>query len=143
MEVSIGKLLKEIRIKCGTTLRTFCIGRKLDPARFSLIERDELRPNEAEVNEYIGLVAEWKEKYVISGEVSEELYEEIKNINLELKPFLREASCYCMSCGRVVKTPIYGLFEKRTGALVNIMKGHEEPFVCKACKNRINLLKKE
>jgi len=60
MKITIGWLLKEIRIKKGLTLRTFCLERKLDPLRYSLIERDELRPNLSEINEYLNLIKESK-----------------------------------------------------------------------------------
>lgn len=144
MEITIGSLLKEIRIKCGVTLRTFCLGRELDPFRYSMIERNVLKPNDTEVNEYIKLVEQKKEeKYVIRGEVSEELYEEIKNINLELSPLYRDVLHYCMTCGGRVVSTIYGLFEKNSKGLVNIMKGHEEPFVCKPCQKRIDMIGKK
>jgi len=130
-EVSVGSLLKEIRIKCGITLRTFCLGRKLDPVRFSLIERDELRPNDSEVNEYLNLV----------GELGK--LEETKEVSLELKPFINKALQYCMSCGRTEVSTIYGLFEKESGGLVNIVTGHEQPFVCKPCQKRIDMVGKK
>jgi len=130
MEISIGNLLKEVRIKCGVTLRTFCFGRELDPVRFSMIERDILKPNDTEVNEYLSLVAEL-------GKL-----EETKEVNLELKPFLDKLH-YCMSCGRTVVSTIYGLFEKRTGGLVNIITGHEQPFTCKPCQKRIDAVGKK
>lgn len=60
MKITIGWLLKEIRIRKGLTLRTFCLERKLDAIRYSLIERDELRPNMSEVNEYLDLIKEVK-----------------------------------------------------------------------------------
>lgn len=60
MKITIGWLLKEIRIKKGLTLRTFCLERNLDPLRYSLIERDELRPNLSEINEYLNLIKESK-----------------------------------------------------------------------------------
>ncbi len=56
MILTIGWLLKEIRIMNGLTLRTFCLDRKLDAIRYSLIERDELMPTRPEVNEYLGLI---------------------------------------------------------------------------------------
>lgn len=60
MKITIGWLLKEIRIRKGLTLRTFCLERNLDPLRYSLIERDELRPNLSEINEYLNLIKESK-----------------------------------------------------------------------------------
>lgn len=60
MKITIGWLLKEIRIRKGLTLRTFCLERKLDAIRYSLIERDELRPNMSEINEYLDLIKEVK-----------------------------------------------------------------------------------
>ncbi|MBA7553598.1 hypothetical protein ES705_46192 [subsurface metagenome] len=60
MKITIGWLLKEIRIKKGLTLRTFCLERNLDPLRYSLIERDELRPNLSEINGYLNLIKESK-----------------------------------------------------------------------------------
>ena len=56
MEITIGFILKEIRIRSEITLRTFCIDRKLDAVRYSLIERNELRPNISELNEYLNLI---------------------------------------------------------------------------------------
>ena len=53
--ITIGYILKEIRIRSGITLRRFCINRKLDAVRYSMIERDELKPNELELNEYLEL----------------------------------------------------------------------------------------
>lgn len=60
MKITIGWLLKEIRIRKGLTLRTFCLERKLDAIRYSLIERDELRPNLSELNDYLDLIKESK-----------------------------------------------------------------------------------
>lgn len=60
MKFTVGWLLKEIRIRKGLTLRTFCLDRKLDAVRYSLIERDELRPNLSELNEYLDLIKEVK-----------------------------------------------------------------------------------
>jgi len=54
--VSPGELLKRIRIRCGLTLRRFCLDRGLDAGRFSMIERDILSPTEDEVDKYLGLV---------------------------------------------------------------------------------------
>lgn len=54
--ISPGELLKRIRIKCGLTLRRFCLDRGLDARRFSMIERDVLSPTEDEVDKYLGLV---------------------------------------------------------------------------------------
>jgi len=132
---TIGNLVKEVRIKSGTTLRTFCLGRELDPVRFSLIERDELRPNDSEVDEYLNLVAEL-------GKL-EETTEEVRTVALVLKIFSPDVPRYCMSCGSVWKEKIFGLFEKKTGALVNIVAGEEKPFVCKPCQKRIDMVGKK
>lgn len=58
MKFTIGFVLKEIRIRSGLTLRRFCLDRKLDAIRYSLIERDLLRPNISEINEYLDLIKE-------------------------------------------------------------------------------------
>ena len=81
--------------------------------------------------------------YRLKGMRYKKKEEEIKEVNLELIPLYRDVLHYCMNCGRTVVSTIYGLFERKSGGLVNIMKGHEEPFVCKPCKKRIELLKKE
>lgn len=60
MKITIGLLLREIRIRKELTLRTFCIERELDAVRYSMIERDILRPNISEVNEYLDLIKEKK-----------------------------------------------------------------------------------
>lgn len=60
MKITLGWVLREMRIRQGMTLRDFCIERKLDPIRYGLIERDELRPNWSEVNEYLELKEEEK-----------------------------------------------------------------------------------
>jgi len=60
VKLTIGWILKEIRIRKGLTLRTFCLERKLDAVRYSLIERDELRPNTSEINDYLDLIKESK-----------------------------------------------------------------------------------
>ena len=60
MKITIGWLLKEIRIKKGLTLRTFCLERNVDPLRYSLIERDELRPTLSEINGYLNLIKQSK-----------------------------------------------------------------------------------
>jgi transcriptional regulator with XRE-family HTH domain len=54
--VSPGELLKRIRIRCGITLRQFCLDQGLDARRFSMIERDVLSPTEDEVDKYMGLI---------------------------------------------------------------------------------------
>lgn len=54
-------------------------------------------------------------------------------INLRLKKLREQIDYYCLSCGRVVKADVFGLFESETGALVCVSKGHEEPFTCPAC----------
>jgi len=56
MKFTVGWILREIRIRKELTLRTFCIERKLDAIRYSLIERDELRPNISEINDYLNLI---------------------------------------------------------------------------------------
>ena len=57
---TMGGLLKEIRIRHGLTLRRFCLERELDAMRYSLIERNLLRPNESEMNEYLNLMGKEK-----------------------------------------------------------------------------------
>ena len=56
IEITIGMVLREIRIRSGITLRSFCLNNDFDPMRYSLIERDELKPNMAELEEYLNLV---------------------------------------------------------------------------------------
>jgi len=51
-EITVGWILRDIRIRAGLTLREFCIKKKLDPIRYSLIERNELKPNLREYLEY-------------------------------------------------------------------------------------------
>jgi len=34
----------------------------------------------------------------------------------------------------MVLAPIYGLFERKSGHLVSIMKGREKQFICRQCK---------
>ena len=80
------------------------------------------------------------EKHIISKLVMEEQFDDIKNINLQLKRVVSDVEHICLTCEAVVKAPIFGLYEKKSGALVNIMKGHEEPFVCKLCKARTEML---
>lgn len=58
MEVTIGSILKEIRIRSGWTLRQFCIIHKLDPIRYSMIERDIMKPNIEELDQYMDLIKE-------------------------------------------------------------------------------------
>ena len=52
----VGDVLREIRIKRFLTLRQFCLNRELDPMRYSLIERNELKPTDCEIWEYIALI---------------------------------------------------------------------------------------
>jgi len=56
--IKTGNILEEIRIRTGHTLRNFCLSRDLDANRYSLIERDILRPNVEEVNQYLKLIKE-------------------------------------------------------------------------------------
>lgn len=56
MNLSIGVILREIRLRSRITLRNFCLSRNLDPNRYSLIERNLLTPNESEVEEYLKLI---------------------------------------------------------------------------------------
>ena len=56
--MTVGWILREMRINKGLTLREFCKRKKIDPIRYSLIERDELRPDRPEVYEYLNL---WEE----------------------------------------------------------------------------------
>ncbi len=56
MKVTVGRILKELRIGSGFTLREFCMRSDLDPSRFSMVERDILTPSTCEVNEYLKLV---------------------------------------------------------------------------------------
>lgn len=83
MELTIGYVLKLIRIKCGLTLRTLCIERDLDPVRYSMIERDVLRPNTAELDVYLDLVGDKKKE--------EGQFLKLKKVDpIELRMFVRE-----------------------------------------------------
>lgn len=55
-EITVGMILKEIRIRRGITLRRFCLDNNFDPVRYSLIERDELKPSSAEYGEDLNLI---------------------------------------------------------------------------------------
>lgn len=54
--VTVGMILREIRIRSGLTLREFCLKNDFDPVRYSLIERDELKPIRAELEDYLNLI---------------------------------------------------------------------------------------
>ena len=54
-EITVGEILTKIRIRKGKTLREFCLNNNLDPVRYSLIERDELKPNLTELEKYLML----------------------------------------------------------------------------------------
>ena len=54
-EITVGEILTKIRIRRGKTLREFCLNNNLDPIRYSLIERDELKPNLTELEKYLML----------------------------------------------------------------------------------------
>lgn len=69
--------------------------------------------------------------------------QETKEINLELRKVVDGMAHICLSCGRWAIVPIFGMFEKESGMLVNIVKGQEEPFVCKPCKKRIEQMEKK
>ena len=56
MKITSGTILREIRIRSGKTLRQFCIENNLDPVRYSLIERNELRPCPEEYGNYLNLI---------------------------------------------------------------------------------------
>jgi len=56
MVLTLGNVLKEIRIRNEVTLRNFCLSRDLDANRYSLIERNLLIPNTTEVEEYLKLI---------------------------------------------------------------------------------------
>lgn len=51
-----GDILNEIRRRKGLTLRAFCLKRGLDPARYSMIERNFLYPTMEEMEHYFSLV---------------------------------------------------------------------------------------
>ena len=69
--------------------------------------------------------------------------EETKKSTLQLKKIIDCVAFICLSCRHMVLAPIYGLFERESGHLVNIMKGHEKRFICKQCEERIRLAEKE
>ena len=56
MKVTVGRILKELRIESGLTLREFCIKKELDAVKYSGIERGEIVPNADEANHYLRLV---------------------------------------------------------------------------------------
>lgn len=56
MGVTIGSILKEMRIRSNWTLRRFCIANGLDPIRYSMIERDIMKPNIEELTHYLNLI---------------------------------------------------------------------------------------
>jgi len=60
MKITLGWVLREIRVRQGMTLGDFCIKRKVDAIRYGLIERDELKPDWSEVNEYLDLIKKSK-----------------------------------------------------------------------------------
>ena len=69
--------------------------------------------------------------------------EETKKPTLELKKVIDCVAFICLSCRHMVLAPIYGLFEKYSGHLVSIMKGHEKEFICKQCKDKLAEEKEE
>ena len=69
--------------------------------------------------------------------------EETKKSTLELKKIIKCQAYICLSCRQMVLAPIYGLFEKESGMLVSVMKGHEKEFICKQCEERIRLTEKK
>jgi len=54
--------------------------------------------------------------------------------NLELKKIVDCVAFICLSCRHMALAPIYGLFEKESGMLVSVAKGHEKQFICGHCK---------
>ena len=64
----------------------------------------------------------------------------IKELTVELRKVIDDVEHICLSCGTIVKAPIFGLYAVDSGALVNIMVEHAKPFTCKLCKKRIELL---
>ena len=71
MEITSGMILREIRIRSRLTLREFCLKNDFDPVRYSLIERDELKPNRAELEDYLSLIK-------FQGRIMEKKHEEIE-----------------------------------------------------------------
>ena len=61
-EITVGMILRDIRIQKGITLRKFCLDNNFDPVRYSLIERNELRPNLEEYGNYINLIRSKEKK---------------------------------------------------------------------------------
>lgn len=62
MKLTAGRILQELRILQGYTLREFCLARGLDAVRYSLIERNEMAPNYAEMREYFNLLEDQPKK---------------------------------------------------------------------------------
>ena len=56
-KITPGLILKNIRIRCEYTLRSFCQENNLDPIRYSLIERNKLKPTLEEFGYYINLIS--------------------------------------------------------------------------------------
>ena len=69
--------------------------------------------------------------------------EETKKSTLELKKISECVAYICLSCRHMVLAPIYGVFEKESGMLVSVMKGHEKQFVCKCCENVLRYREKK
>lgn len=55
-KITVGLILKNIRLEREYTLSRFCQENNLDPIRYSLIERNELKPNLEEFGYYISLI---------------------------------------------------------------------------------------
>ena len=53
---------------------------------------------------------------------------------LELKKLIDCVAFICLSCRHMALASIYGLFDKESGMLVSIAKGHEKQFICKHCE---------
>ena len=60
---------------------------------------------------------------------------EKKKSTLELKKLIDCVAFICLSCRQMALAPIYGLFERESGMLVSVMKGHEKEFICKQCED--------
>lgn len=64
--------------------------------------------------------------------------QEVRELNVELRKIVDSMDHICLTCGTIEKAPIFALCVMGGGALVNIMKVHAEPYMCKSCRKRID-----
>ena len=61
----------------------------------------------------------------------------------ELKKLIDCVAFICLSCRQMSLASIYGLFDKESGMLVSVAKGHEKEFICKQCEDEKLAAEKE